>query len=48
MSLPSSGATSAWYLLQTDFLVDPEDGREIFLGNVTSLSTDYMELYPRR
>jgi hypothetical protein len=40
------------YLLHAGFLLslffDPEDGGEIFLRNVDSLSTDYTELYPRR
>jgi hypothetical protein len=27
---------------------DPEDGNDIFLQNVDSLSTDYTTFYPRR
>jgi hypothetical protein len=29
-------------------LFDPEDGGDIFSGNVGLLSTDYTALYPRR
>jgi hypothetical protein len=52
LSEPYSKKSSACHLLHAGLLLglffDPEDGGDMFLGNVDLLSAVYTALYPRR
>jgi hypothetical protein len=46
MNMKQAANKACWFLL--GLLFSPEDGGDIFLKNISQLSTDYTALYPRR